>query len=492
MTKALTREQMIAALMEQIAREDFAAYCRRVNKKDDYAQPAHVKKLIEYLEMLERREITRLIVTMPPRSSKSTHVSQFFPSYWLGKHPADGVILGSYSDQLATDNGRLVRDYIAEKEFPFPTSIRADVKAAGRWQTGQGGGLIAVGVGTNLTGWPFPGRLAVVDDPMKGRDDAESENIRNSTWNWWMTTLMTRIASDGVVCLTGTRWHEDDLIGRVLNSEGQSEWTVLNIPYEAEEGDMVGRKVGERLSHWGIVPTGLSAYDYSALYQQRPTSAGGGVFKKEWMQRRYCTCGVPSRCGFRPLPPMTGRWMTIQTADLGGKQGVGHDPSALATWGWDGISKYVLDYTAKQDEYVDVKARFLASYRLHQPRMVYIEDATWAQPLISDMRAAGVRVHPVPAVGSKWTRADSVSNEFEGGMVVLPESAPWLDSWINEHLGFPNAAHDEAVDTTSMALTHFKSYGTRRMPVTADLGRRHREGQSAADRIKAKLLSYRK
>lgn len=444
----------IAALDREIARLSLSEYAKMVSP-DIYRQPSQVLKLIQQLEALERGDIRRLIVEMPPRSSKSFHISRLFPSWWLGKHPDSGVILASYSDTLATDNGRAVRDHLSHPKYPFATKIRADVKAAGRWQTDQGGGLIAVGVGTGLTGWPFPGDLILVDDPVKGRVEADSQVVRDNTWAWWQETLLTRLSKTGVVILDGTRWHEDDLIGRVLNSAGASDWERLRIPYLAESNDVLGRLEGEPLDTFGMplsVEKGeISAYGFAAVYQQRPAPAGGGVFKAEWMNRRYDTADLLRIKG-------GARWVVIQTVDLGGKQGVGHDPSAIATWGWDGISKYLLDYWSSHGEYVDIKQRIKAKNIEYQPRMLYVEDATWAQPLISDLRReSGIRVHAVPARGSKWTRADSISPEFEGGLVSLPQSAPWLDSWMHEHLSFPNAQHDEAVDTTSLALSILKS-----------------------------------
>lgn len=285
----------IAALDREIARLSLSEYAKMVSP-DIYRQPAQVLKLIQQLEALARGDIRRLIVEMPPRSSKSFHISRLFPSWWLGKHPDSGVILASYSDTLATDNGRAVRDHLSHPKYPFATKIRADVKAAGRWQTDQGGGLIAVGVGTGLTGWPFPGDLVLVDDPVKGRVEADSQVVRDNTWAWWQETLLTRLSKTGVVILDGTRWHEDDLIGRVLNSAGASDWERLRIPYLAESNDVLGRLEGEPLDTFGMplsVEKGeISAYGFAAVYQQRPAPAGGGVFKAEWMNRRYDTADL--------------------------------------------------------------------------------------------------------------------------------------------------------------------------------------------------------
>ncbi len=461
----LTRAAALAWSEAECARQSLSDYARLVSP-ETYEQPAQAVKLIELLEAIERREVQRAIVTMPPRSSKSTHVSRLFPSWWLGRHPEDGVILASYGELLATGHGRAVRDFLSHPRYPFMTRLRPDMKAAGMWATQQGGGLLAGGVGTGLTG--FGGKLLVADDLIKGREEAESQIVRDHTWDWHEEVFMTRLERGGAVLETGTRWHEDDPIGRILNSKDAQHWHHLNIPYEAETNDALGRTVGERLQIFGEVPPNLSAYAYSALYQQRPTPAGGGVFKREWLKRRYCVGHNGEPCPYpdaRPLPEAA-RWRLVQTADLGGKQGVGHDPSALATWGSDGISYYVLDYWSSQAEYADVKPKFAElwhhwrGFRHATPHLLYVEDATWAQPLISDLnRETGVLVKAVPADGSKWVRADAASPVFAAGRVVLPCRAPWLDGWVGEHLGFPNAVHDEAVDTTSMAVSELSTVG---------------------------------
>jgi predicted phage terminase large subunit-like protein len=441
--QGIPKAALIAELEYQLARRSFADYCIRVSG-DDYEQPAQVLALIDLLQRVESGEVKRAIVEMPPRSSKSTHISRLFPSWWLGRRPHENVILSSYGQELATGHGRAVRDLLGHPKYPFATKLRGDVKAAGRWQTEQGGGLIAAGVGTGLTG--FGGNLVVLDDPIKDRQEAESEIVRNHTWDWYQDVLSTRVMREGAVVCLGTRWHEDDPIGRILATPGASDWVRLRIPYLAEDNDPLGRAPGQPLEVFGTVPSvekgEISAYGFSALYQQSPTPAGGGVFRREWMQRRY-----------QALPTNDPRWRVYSSVDLGGKQGVGHDPSAIATWGTDGISFYLLDYWSSQAEYADVKAKVIATFWEHAPRLVLVEDATWAQPLISDLRReTGVRMAPVTPIGSKWVRADAVSPLFEAGRIVLPQSAPWLDGWMHEHLSFPNAAHDEAVDTTSMAL----------------------------------------
>ncbi len=478
--EALNRRNAHAALEAEIGRRSFSDFCI-LNSPQTYEQPAQVKYLVETLEAMARNEIDRLIVEMPPRSSKSTHLARLFPSFMLGRRPQDTIVIASYGELLATGHGRAIRDILTGARYPFNTRLRTDMRAAGMWQTTEGGGLIAAGVGTGLTG--FGGPLLVTDDLIKGREEADSALVRDNTWTWLNEVFMTRLQLGGKVIHGGTRWHEDDPIGRVLNSKDQARWTVVRIPYEAETGDPLGRVPGEKLHLFGEVPDNLSPYAYSALYQQRPTPAGGTVFKAEWMKRTYSEADLTR---LKALP----RWRVIQTIDLGGKQGPGHDPSAIATWGTDGISKYILDYWSGQEEYTALKAKVLAQNFLHRPRMNYVEDATWSQPLISDMRAAGVRIYPVPARGSKWTRADAVAPEFQGGAVVLPEAAPWLGNWVFEHTSFPNAPHDESVDTTSLALGIFPSVTTR--PIVERLKHtKEAMRETPANRIRMKLKERR-
>jgi len=176
--------------------------------------------------------------------------------------------------------------------YPFQTRVSSESSAVGRWHTTRGGGVIAVGTGGGLTGWR--GDLLVADDLFAGRAEADSQAVRDSVWAWWSETAMTRLRPESAILATSTRWHEDDLCGRLLNSEGADEWTVVNLPAIAEDDDPLGRKPGEAL--WPTVYNvawldaqrrEIGERSWAALYQGRPTPAQGAIFLREWLGGRY-------------------------------------------------------------------------------------------------------------------------------------------------------------------------------------------------------------
>lgn len=441
----------------ELARRHLADYARAVSP-DTYEQPPHVLKLIELLEAIERGDLKRAIVTMPPRSSKSTHVSRLFPSWYLGRKPDEGVILASYGDLLATGNGRAVRDMLAHPQYPFSTRLRPDMKAAGMWATDSGGGLLAGGVGTGLTG--FGGSLLVADDLIKGREEADSEVVREHTWNWHEEVFMTRLKKGGAVLETSTRWHEDDPIGRILNSPTQARWHVLNLPYEAEPGDALGRAVGELLPIFGEVPPHLSAYAYSALYQQRPTPASGGLFQRAWMKRWASL--PPDRVDERGKR-YAGTWVLVQFVDTAWDKGVGHDYSAIGTWATDGVDYYLLDLWRDRVEYPDLKVALRERFTGQRwpVRAILVEDAANGRPLVQELKRTGLPVVGRRPSGSKEARADAVTPYFEAGHVYLPPSADWVDAYVEELVGFPAVANDEQVDITSGGLGELVQLNSR-------------------------------
>jgi hypothetical protein len=194
-------------------------------------QPAeHHKRICDRLEAVERGEIDRLMIFMPPRHGKSELASKRFPAWCLGRNPRRQIIAASYNSDLANDFGRNVRNIVGEPEFRrCSRACRAgtDSHAANRMNTNHGGAYVAAGVGTAVTG--RGAHIALIDDPFKDREEADSERRRDIVWDWYRSTLFTRLMPGGSIVLIQTRWHEDDLAGRLLEQR-RSEWEVLELP----------------------------------------------------------------------------------------------------------------------------------------------------------------------------------------------------------------------------------------------------------------------
>lgn len=417
-----------------------------------YQSAPHTTALCAHLEALEAREIRRLIVTMPPRHGKTLHVSQALPAWYLGRRPGEQVILASYAAELAEQNSRRARGFLLDPRWPFEARVSAKSAAVGRWHTNAGGGCIAAGVGGGITG--FGADLLVVDDPVKGREEADSAAIRESTWRWWTEVALTRLQPGAVVLLVQTRWHEDDLAGRVLSSPGAKEWTVLSLPAFAEEGDSLGRAEGEALwadwyaaDHLAALRTEIGERAYSALYQQQPTPDRGGIFQRPWLEGRYTR--LPE--GVRAL----------QAVDSAFKTGVGNDWSVIATWATDGAWFYLVDVWRRRVEFPELVRAIETEAAEHSPDAVLVEDTAAGQSAIQELRrTTSLPIVALKATGSKVSRAEAISPLFESGKVLLPEQAPgWLGPWVEEHVAFPASRHDDQVDTTSIALERLRHHG---------------------------------
>ncbi len=283
------------------ARESLAAYTRYLNPTEPPAE--HHLLLIEQLEAIERGELKRLMVFMPPGSAKSTYCSILFPSYYVGRHGDHNLITASYSGDLSKRFGRKVRNIVGGPEFReiFEFGLAADSKARGEWETERGGEYYACGVDGAVNG--RRGNGALIDDPVKGRHEADSAHQRQITWDWYKSDIRTRLKPDAFIVLIMTRWHEDDLAGRILPDDwhGESgfieaydgeEWYVLCLPAEAEANDVLGREYGEILWPEYLGPVlkqhkkSQDQRGWSALYQQRPAPDEGAFFKREYFQWR--------------------------------------------------------------------------------------------------------------------------------------------------------------------------------------------------------------
>ena len=252
----------------------------------------HHKILAEKLEAVERGEIKRLIVMMPPRHGKSELGSIQFPSWFIGRNPTKEIIAVSYSSELATDFGRKTRNLVrtSESKDIFDTTLAEDSKSVGKWHTEQGGSYIAVGVGGAITGKGAD--ILLIDDPIKNREDAESDIVRAKQWSWYTSTAYTRLSPTGAVVLILTHWHDADLAGRLLDDEDGDEWEVIKFPALATDDEKYRTK-GEPL--WPTrytlkkllnVKRVIGSYDWASLYQQDPIDPELQEFKQEWFRSR--------------------------------------------------------------------------------------------------------------------------------------------------------------------------------------------------------------
>lgn len=250
--------------------------------------------IANHLHRIETGEIKRLMIFVPPRHGKSELGSIKFPAFYIGNHPEKEIITSSYSAELAQDFGYKTRNLVNSHEYAqlFTTKLREDSKSKAKWLTSEGGGYTAVGVGGAITGRGAD--IAIIDDPFKNREEAESKVIRDKVWAWYTSTLYTRLEKNGAIILILTRWHTDDLAGRLLRAmeEGGEAWEVVKYPAIATK-DEKNRKEGEPLwsEKYDIdalnnIKRTIGIYDWSALYQQEPVTSESQEFKEEYWKYR--------------------------------------------------------------------------------------------------------------------------------------------------------------------------------------------------------------
>lgn len=279
---------------------DFAIAIDR-NYQDTWFHESLATILQSALEKVERGEDARIIIQCPPRHGKSNIATIKFPAWVLGHHPDWPIIVASYSGELATKFGQETRDVMQTPQYQkiFSTRLRADTKAKGYWKTGEGGSYMAAGAGGAFTGSGF--KIGIVDDIFKNREEAESEVIRNSRWDWFRSTFYTRQEGATAIIVINTRWHTDDLVGRLIEKQKQDEaedtenydrWKIINFPAIATE-DETFRKKGEALwpekfpiEKLRRTESTLGPYEFSALYQGTPITSENQEFKETWIKYR--------------------------------------------------------------------------------------------------------------------------------------------------------------------------------------------------------------
>ena len=406
--------------------------------------------LIDKLEQVSTGDIDRLAVFMPPGAAKSTYGSILYAPWHFAQHPNHCLIAASHTQELAEKWGRRVRNLLSEHSLALNVNLASDSQAAGRWETSAGGEYFAAGVGGAIAGRRAD--LVVIDDPVRSREDADSELIRDKTWDWYKSDLYTRLKPGGRIVLIQTRWHEDDLAGRLLAdmAAGGDKWEVISLPALAEANDPLGRTVGQPLwPEWESEDElarkrrAVGPRDWSALYQQRPAPEDGDYFKSDWI-KTYST--EPPRSEMR----IYGGSDYAVTQD-------GGDWTVHAVIGLDSEGRmYLLDLWRKQaasDVWVEAFCDLVKEWKpigwAEEHGQIKSGVGPFLERRMRERKAYVVR-EQFPTRGDKAVRAQSMRGRMALEGLYVPVNAPWLSDFRAELLSFPAGKHDDCVDAIGL------------------------------------------
>ncbi len=440
------REVAAELLRRRIIKGDFSEWCRL-----NGCEPArHHSVLIRELEAVARGENDRLMVFMPPGSAKSTYCSMLFPPWYMAKFPDLMVVAASHTQALADRWGRKCRNLVAEHGTTLGISLSDDSTAADKWALASGGEYFAVGVGGSVTGRRAD--LVVIDDPVRSREDAESELMRDKTDDWFRSDLQTRLKPGGRIIVVQTRWHEDDLSGRLLErmKAGGRKWRVINLPALAGADDPLGRETGEPLwPEWQpleelhAIRADMLPREWSALYQQNPVPDDGDYFKADWIKT------VPT------LPDI--KTLRVHGASDYAVTSKGGDYTVHIVVGIDPEQRiYVLDLWRGQtasdiwiDAYCDLVCRW--------------KPISWGEETGQINSGVGPFLHRRAVERQAWTtrfpfasrtdksvRAQSIRGRMAMKGLYIAADAPWRHDFVAELLSFPAGKHDDQVDALGL------------------------------------------
>lgn len=458
-----------------------------------YRARPHLKYLSDRIAAavkdVENGQSRMLKISMPPRMGKSTLSSIHTPVWLLRTHPDWNLGLVSHDPGLAVNWGRQVRDFMVNNSARFGVSLKRDAGAAAEWETTANGGIVSRSVGQSITGRGF--KVLLIDDAVKDFADAHSAAKREALWNWWQANAYTRLEGPFLVIFIGTRWHEDDLLGRVTSLEYEqdpAEFEIIEFPAIAQEHDVLGRKPGEpllsplsdetpaeALDRWAKIKKAVGSYAWAALYQQKPSPAQGAIFNTDWW--RYWTT-VPILADkeqtkdsrvilLNPDEDLKGaRW--LDSWDMAFKKTEQSDYVVGQRWAQKAANKFLMyqerarmtftETLGKMRQWGDHSGPIPFSNKVHE-RLV--EDKANGTAVIDTLKDEIPGLIPINPSDSKEARARSVTPDVEAGNVVIPLPAQpgheWVVDYVSEMRDFPSGAHDDQVDSTTQALSRMRT-----------------------------------
>ncbi len=459
----------------QAARDDLIAFCLYMDP--NYKVGRHHRILADELMDIERGDKDRVCVNIPPRHGKSQLVSTYYPAWFIGRNPGKKVMLVSHTTDLAVDFGRKVRNHIDSEPYRdvFPgTGLSPDSKSAGRWNTTTSCEFYATGVGSALAGRGAD--LLLVDDPHSEQDILNGNfTAFDKAYEWFAFGARTRLMPGGRVAIVHTRWHQDDLTGRLIrdmtNNEDSDQYEVVEFPAileveDAETGEFVQKALWpEFFDLQALLRTKASmpVFQWNAQYQQNPTGEEAAIIKRDWW--RLWPDDDPPSVEY-----------VIMSLDAAAEAHNRADFTSLTTWGVffneeENMHQIILLNAIKRRmEFPELKQLSMEEYQQWEPDAFIVEKKSSGTPLYQEMRRAGLMVQEYTPVrgsvnnpNSKMARLNSVSDIISSGLVWVPPKR-WAEELVEEVAGFPFASNDDQVDTTIMALMRFRQGGFIKLP----------------------------
>ena len=445
-------------LVRDKVRDSFMAFVKHVY--DGFIEGSHHKQVATQFEKLAVDPGSRIIVNMPPRHTKSEFASYLLPAWLIGKNPKLKIIQTTHTAELAVRFGRKVRNLMETDRYKevFPeVELQIDSKAAGRWETGQGGEYYAAGVGGAITGRGAD--LLIIDDP-HSEQDALSETAMDHAYEWYTSGPRQRLQPGGSIVVVMTRWSLKDLTGKLIKAQASDimadQWDIVEFPAILPSGNVMWPEFWKK-DELLRVKASLSVGKWNAQWQQNPTAEEGAIIKKEWWNKWEKD----------DIPPVS---YIMQSYDTAFSKKETADYSAITTWGVfrpnEGGPDNIILMDAKRGrwDFPGLKSAALEEYNYWEPDMVLIEAKATGTPLTDELRSMGIPVvNYTPSRGKdKHTRMHMVAPVFESGKVWAPDKK-FAEEVIEECAAFPNGDYDDYCDSMSMALIRYRKGGFVRL-----------------------------